>query len=283
MIKESNIAKLKGKCLVISFGSNTSYVRLATRLLTKVAAIYPYFIYKVYKASDLDDSIRNYAKKYKRGFGYWQWKPYILNHAIEGLADGDILIYLDARSGMPNKPIPWLNSLLSDNSVDFCIWQQQVIEYTKTTGDLFSLLGISLESPIAKSGQFASTFFALRVNLLTRNIISSWLHIVTTYDFMCRDERSALKNHELFVENRYDQSVLSLLLKKSELRGAKIYRIGQKDIFGSLGVGQHNKNNLEAVSFYPWANAHPRSIHETLNSLRRFLGKIKFTIYRIIK
>jgi hypothetical protein len=38
-----------------------------------------------------------------RGFGYWLWKPYIINKLLEKLSEGDILIYADSGCGLHKK------------------------------------------------------------------------------------------------------------------------------------------------------------------------------------
>ena len=40
-----------------------------------------------------------------RGFGYWLWKPYIINKLFEKLKDGDILIYADSGCVLHKKDI----------------------------------------------------------------------------------------------------------------------------------------------------------------------------------
>jgi len=35
-------------------------------------------------------------EKYKRGYGYWSWKPYIIKKTLEKMNDDDILVYADA-------------------------------------------------------------------------------------------------------------------------------------------------------------------------------------------
>ena len=40
-----------------------------------------------------------------RGFGYWLWKPYIINKLLEKLSEGDILIYADSGCILHKKDI----------------------------------------------------------------------------------------------------------------------------------------------------------------------------------
>ena len=43
------------------------------------------------------DFFKGFSPKiYRRGYGYWIWKPYIVNKMMNRLNDGDILVYTDA-------------------------------------------------------------------------------------------------------------------------------------------------------------------------------------------
>ena len=52
-----------------------------------------------YSEKDLPDSFFKDNPKitsYKRGFGLWLWKPYLILKAMDNLNDGDILFYVDS-------------------------------------------------------------------------------------------------------------------------------------------------------------------------------------------
>lgn len=264
------------KIIAISFGSDWLYTRMAKVMLLRLKRNYNYIDTKIFTANDLDSDLLNYAVLHKRGFGYWIWKPYIVKKSIDKLCDGDILLYIDARSGIPESRISWLDNLIKENQTDFVAWQLVTPEQSRTTADLLSLMNIKIDSSIATSGQFAATFFALRVGPLTRKIVSSWYDIIKENNFFCRDEETFLSNHSSFVQNRYDQSVLSILLKKYELIGLRIYRIPESDMFGSKSVGQHNKKIHEAKSIYPWASPHPlMHVYRIFNKIQDILKKLK--------
>ena len=43
------------------------------------------------------DFFKGFSPKiYRRGYGYWIWKPYIVSKMMSRLNDGDILVYTDA-------------------------------------------------------------------------------------------------------------------------------------------------------------------------------------------
>lgn len=50
---------------------------------------------------------------HKRGFGWYAWKPYLLWHALERYAEGDVVLFLDGDS-YPIKPIGHLYQTCRD-------------------------------------------------------------------------------------------------------------------------------------------------------------------------
>ena len=154
-------------------------------------------------------------KKYPRGYGYWTWKPYLVYDLLSNLSDGDILLYVDGRSGMPDESnqIMWFNKFIESPYIDICAWQMGHVEQHWCSMDLVSSLGAKDNTAILESGQFAATFFALRVSNKTRKLLKQWLGMMQHFPNLCRDEPSIEFNHSCFKENRHDQSVFSIILK----------------------------------------------------------------------
>ena len=48
---------------------------------------------------------------YKRGGGYWIWKPYILCKSIENISDGDYLFYCDSGAVVIDSVMKLINSM----------------------------------------------------------------------------------------------------------------------------------------------------------------------------
>ena len=271
------------KILAISFGSDRRYLKIAKNTIDEFLNIYPSAKSKIYGPDDLAPDLFSYAKKYPRGFGYFQWKPFVLLDAINSLMDGDILIYIDARCGIPACRVSWIDDLCGhgtsiDQSLDFAAWQLDIAEQSRTTSDLMDVFGVTLNSPHAISGHFSATFFGLQVNQVTRNMVGQWHAVMKENRHLTRDEPSILQNHETFTENRYDQSVLSLVIKKYEREGCIVLRIPELLITGGEKLGQHNCSNDVAKSIYPWGKPHPgtffsRSIYPRIYKLKLFIPK----------
>ena len=212
------------KLKIISFGNNDAYINLAEKTVQSVKNLYSQSETKVFKPKDLPYEINNYAETYRRGYGYWIWKPYIIKEALCQIDDNDILLYLDGRSGLrkTGKPIRWLDNFILENKFDIAIWQMIHKEMSWTNGDIISAFNLNLNSELLKTGQFAATFHAWRKNVRSINFLNEWLQFLLDNSEICRDEVSKNLNHKKFLGNRHDQSVFSLLIKTKTVKNDSI-------------------------------------------------------------
>lgn len=59
----------------------------------------------LYTPSDLPDEIKSHPlMQFKRGGGYWLWKPWIIQKTLQEHAPGDIVVYADAGSTLRKSP-----------------------------------------------------------------------------------------------------------------------------------------------------------------------------------
>lgn len=224
----------------VSFGSRQHYLRLSRQTLNEVASLYPDANCVAISTRDLGKDtveLRRYAREFPKGYGYWSWKPLAVQYALERSAPGDVVIYLDGRSGIPKKSVPWIRELQEDPVLALCALQMTSHpEYMWTTGDLFELFGFSIQGPEAVSGQFAGGLFGFRNTEATRTLLNEWRSVVVSRRELCRDEPSVRPNHPSFVENRYDQSAFSLTVKKYLNMGLPVRILGSTDVTGDSAI-----------------------------------------------
>ena len=230
---------------IVSFGSDEKYSELSIETVSEILALYPRAKPRIYGVSDLPQQMVSYAGSFRRGFGYWQWKPFFVCDAIENARKGDMILYVDGRIGVPRETIHWLDKFIYNKfyngSPDVVAWKMEHPEQAWTTADVMKRFDVDLDSRHATSGQFAATFFALRVNEKTVELARQWKTFILENPELCRDEPSSLPNHVEFRENRHDQSVFSLLLKSLSDRGLLIYELSNADISSENSLFAHAK------------------------------------------
>ena len=158
---------------------------------------------------------------YKKGYGLWIWKPFILDEMLSLALDGDLVLYFDV--GCDFIPTPCFESNLlefTNSSSNICL-----VPVSSRTG-LVKKFGpeefkwsnrllmehLSLDPQDSSSAQYRATWIILKKDNQTRNLVKDWLSLLL------------LNNSELIVntnniggypiESRYDQSALSCLVKK---------------------------------------------------------------------
>ena len=216
---QSYIAARLLMLLFASFGSDSAYEGLSYNVLRQLSLGYPNSYYKVFTTKHLPDEYNEYGRTHPRGYGYFLWKPYIIKHCLDSLAEDDVLLYVDGRSGIDHEQqsVKWLDRFVSAPQYDLAAWQMDLLEQAWTTQDLIHAMGNAEDLPSVESGQFSATYHAWRCNSRSRSFVDNWLNSMHKHKDLCRDETlfnpTVLPNHDQFKENRYDQSVFSLQLK----------------------------------------------------------------------
>jgi hypothetical protein len=144
------------------------------------------------------------------GYGFWLWKPYIVERFIREIPEGHILIYCDSG-------IEWIDSVghliramgkddflffsNNHNHLDWC--KKEVVT---------AMLGMVAH----ERKQVQASVMLFRVNKHTRNFCSEWLAWSCIPGFI-DDSFTKIKQIPTFREHRNDQSILTNLQIKYDI------------------------------------------------------------------
>jgi hypothetical protein len=149
-----------------------------------------------------------------RGYGYWIWKPYLIKKTLEELNDNDILVYCDSGCQINNNGkqrfyeyIDMLNSNKENYGIISFQLEFNEIQYTKK--QIFDKLHSDNEHQ--NKLQCLATIIILKKNIHSINIINEWYNNSQIYNLINDDIENEDNN---FIENRHDQSILSVLVNK---------------------------------------------------------------------
>lgn len=155
-----------------------------------------------------------------KGFGYWSWKPWAIQYALQKMQEGDRLLYLDAGCHINPEGRERFREyvdILDGDSNGMLVFRNGQPEYKWTKGDIFRHFSISGEdSHITHTQQIAAGHVFIRKNSCAEKLVHDWLHIFYDHLHLVDNSPSCTPNLPGFVENRYDQSIFSVLCK---LRG----------------------------------------------------------------
>lgn len=201
----------------------------------------------IHDLSSLDEKFKKqYAHilEQKRGRGYWIWKPYIILKTLldDKVKFGDIVMYSDAGRYFIGDPIEYFNilwrapnrtlyekydfyrkvydSMIEQDFFAFALFGYSERHWTKvdTLEIIAGAKSKEWKEYFWRTAPASASFFIVKKTTKSIAFVSQWL----TYcgdSRLVTDEKEQLtrKNHPEFIENRHDQSILSVLLKKWEL------------------------------------------------------------------
>ena len=178
-----------------------------------------------YTENDFDSEyLKKYGKHfsdYKRGYGYWSWKPYIIKKKLSQISDGDVVIYADCGCTIVPKNrgvlLKWIDIAKESDSGVLSPCYGPYIEHEWTRGDLYEFINKNYNKNnvdiFDKAIQCGATAILVCKKNKSVEFIDIWNDIMSNHFELCTDERSSIPNHPNFKENRHDQSVLSMLSK----------------------------------------------------------------------
>lgn len=177
----------------------------------------------IYTLNDIDNYFKeknSYILNQPRGSGYWLWKPYFIMKKILEVDEGDIVCYNDSRYQWLKNIKELENQVLINKNIGVFVNKPNGdTHYEKkwTKLDALTLMWIpqgDFRNYVKKSHQAWAGLVLIRKSFNPVLFVGEWL----TYS---KDPRIITDNKSLFgpedkefTENRHDQTVLSLLLKK---------------------------------------------------------------------
>lgn len=166
--------------------------------------------WKAWEHTDTFDWLNKDTLAAERGAGYWLWKPWCIAHAMNDMADGDILIYSDAGVEFINSAHHIIDRM--DEDIFFFTNGWPHVEWCKMDV-LTTILGEDqyyIQASISNEKQVQASVIFFRVNQKTRDFVKEWLLYCQMPGFI-DDSPSKLPNYPTFAEHRHDQAILTCL------------------------------------------------------------------------
>ena len=208
------------KIHMITYGNNI-YSRAKERIKEESLNTTWFKSIKVCGPEDLTSEFANEFKKVlklKRIAGYGVWKFDIILKRLETLIKDhkdEILLYIDAgcminKNGEPRMK-EYIKMLRESDKDMFSFMMSCAIEEHWTTKQLFKAFDV--EEEIKKSGQFISGIFMMKINESMIDFFKDILTVLRKNPLIITDVYNKYQTTD-FIDNRHDQSVLSVMRKK---------------------------------------------------------------------
>ena len=158
--------------------------------------------------------------KKPRGAGYWIWKFDIIKQQLTKLVNNDILIYADAGCSINtngktrfNEYIEMLNN--SNESIISFQMKDNNIEKKYTNKELFHHFNMNVNDNNGNSGMFVGGILIMKNTEKMMEMIDECINVLRTDHLLVTDHYNKRGQYSGFIDNRHDQSILSLVRKKS--------------------------------------------------------------------
>lgn len=158
--------------------------------------------------------------KYKRGFGYWIWKPFIILTELEKLNDDEILLYLDCGDVPSKLFFEILEEHFKRDTIFLTNMGWNHGQWTKR--DCFVYMNCDFPEFYA-SVQLEAGVIALKKTQSNIELLKDWYKYMKVENLLIDSPNIyGLPNLPNFIEHRHDQSILTNL---SLLRKIKNHRL----------------------------------------------------------
>jgi hypothetical protein len=165
----------------------------------------------------------------ERGSGYWAWKPFVILKALEGLTDGDLVLYCDAGRRYPyillDTPLDCFNIWMDRHQQDimpgvYIPWGGPMEVWTKQ--DAFIATGVD-GADVRKAAPIQASFSLWKNTAMTRAFVAEWLGLCVQRQLVSDDPSLNMETQSpKFKEHRHDQSLLNLCCHKHGIKGIHI-------------------------------------------------------------
>jgi len=147
----------------------------------------------------------------KRGVGLWLWKPYFILKVLNGINNGDALIYVDSGAFYVRK-VDSLIFKLKASKQNIMLFEQPLIECQWTKKPIFEALG-KYDEKTRFSNQTLGTIIIIIKSSNSYDFVKKWLELCQKEELIFPQEKDNSEDF-MYIANREDQSILSVLGKK---------------------------------------------------------------------
>lgn len=280
---EYNITNKKGKYLFITFADSLNNNKIGLERIKKMKKIKQNletnnkYIDEViiYNLNDIETEFKKKNKTFFNSEKYFAWisKIYLINKKLKEIGDDDILLWLDSDiRDIKEEGTCNLYSLCENSEHGIVGFHNNFwLEKFFTKKELFDHMGLK-DNIYNDTQQCFGGMLLLKKNNFTLNFVNEWISVGQNIELF--DNNIKYKQHTEFITHKNDQSILSLLLKKYNIKTFPFPLIGMdKNDIIALHAGYFNSNNSLPLLWEPcWHNVSIEQMYENCN--KKFKKKI---------
>jgi hypothetical protein len=210
---------MKNNITYITYATGEKYIEASSRIFEETRGLFDSSI--IYGREDLDmDFYKKNSKVLdsKKGAGYWLWKPYLILKTMEKISNDDIVFYLDLGDQLYNSISNFIRETIAENSGFFLV-SGNFINKDWTKQECFNLME-SYGENYKETNQLEAGCCAFQKSDNVISFLKEWLFFCSDYRVVSDD--TSIANDRHFIEHRYDQSILTNLAIKHNVKTVPI-------------------------------------------------------------
>lgn len=214
---------------------------------------------------------KEFIENNRRGFGYWIWKPYIIQRQLSKMNDGDILFYADAGAYiLPHRKniFDEYIKILQSSDKPFMVFDPNFMkekEFQKSK--VLKRFNLQDNQEFLNSTQIESGVFGLMKTDFTVMFINEWLNYALEDNHSLFTD-STEKESVDFKDHRHDQSILSIISKLYD-----VHIIKRDDCYGVGPFFSQRMTDKGPREFSPdWFRREPDYIFEKHKKIEDWLA-----------
>uniref|UniRef100_A0A6C0JIT1 Nucleotide-diphospho-sugar transferase domain-containing protein n=1 Tax=viral metagenome TaxID=1070528 RepID=A0A6C0JIT1_9ZZZZ len=200
-----------------------NYIHYLNKLLSSVTQYGPEFKIVIFNKKDMD---YEFVKKNENilsgttGGGWWLWKPYIINNVLSKINENDIVFYLDSKYYFIENFKELYNEYMLKN--DILVFKNKPNEpqyLMKHWCKMDVIQKYNIYNEVFNENCNICWAGAIIIKKTPNTVlyIKEWLDIAAVYENITLSP-SKIKDHSEFIEHRCDQSLLSVVLIKNNIK-----------------------------------------------------------------
>jgi hypothetical protein len=151
-----------------------------------------------------------------RGFGYYLWKPYLIQQQVRAMDENDILVYTDCGCVINKEGKGrFLEYFELANNSPTGLLTFQLRDHKEKTWTKMDTIHHFQATDLLETDQILSGLLIVKKCPESVDLMDRWYEACCNYHLIS-DVPSVLPNDSTFRDHRHDQSVLSLLVKQSK-------------------------------------------------------------------
>ena len=196
--------------------ASTGFEETRDRIVDQARATGQFGAYYTYNEKDLSpELLKSPTFAVKKGFGLYSWKSDVIWQTLQKVNEGDVVVYLDAGSSI--YKCKELESYLHDmESYDILAFMIHQRNYQWTRRSVLAYFSTSIPYKWKNLFQFGANVIVVKKTPIGMDYISEWRNIMINRLDLCGDigEEERKEEDLRFIENRYDQTMMTALLYK---------------------------------------------------------------------